>query len=428
MLRWIVGLFSVICLAVLVYFLWPRPKPQDDCSFMTRSRTAGVDFQATVKKVDLVKGTLNLSTSDVRDLDQILKDYAVKYETTCRDFKASAMSSDEYNCRRRNMDAALDKVRLLSVTLDKAISAADKDVALKAFESLKDLAQADYKSGCGASIAVNPLHIIFGAGMPERTIRITNNGNRSTNYFVGELPEWFLPSPESGTVSPGETVTVAIVRTLLPVKNKVTGFSVRDNWNNQVEIDATVSEDSGNVYQTVAEALKLPENQNASLPQVLSQLEERDPSIKENPGRYIIASNVLATAGNLREATLAAQRAVAADPTLDTNPSAQVNLGVINTKAGAHEKADENFAAATKYSKNRPDFQATVRVIGTAAAIKKSGQTASGSTASVPAGTMTKTDAAANPGTVRFAEREFGLKQGALKRAAADKPQPQTQP
>lgn len=35
---------------------------------------------------------------------------------------ADATADDEYNCRRRNMDAALVKVRRLSVTRDKAIS------------------------------------------------------------------------------------------------------------------------------------------------------------------------------------------------------------------------------------------------------------------------------------------------------------------
>jgi hypothetical protein len=420
MLRWIIGVFLVLCVGVFIYFIWPQPKPSDDCSFMTRTRTAGIDFQATVKKMDLVKGSLNLSTSDVRELDQILKDYAVKYETTCRDFKAQSMSSDEYSCRRQNMDKALDNVRLLSVTLDKATSAADKDVALKALESLKGFAQADYKTGCGASITVNPQQLQFGVGMPERSIRITNGGNRAANFSVGDLPEWFLPSPSSGAIPPGQTVAVAIVRTLLPVQKKVIGFAIRDNWNNEIQVEASVSEENETVYEHVAEDLNRTGKTEATVSDVLELLDRQDPTFKDSSARMVVASNVLAASGNLKEASVAAQQAFHDDRTLQTNPNAQINLAVINTKLGAHAKADENFAAAQKYAGERKDFQSTLRVVGTAAAVKQSVDT--GEPVKTPitdqTGPLTKIDTQQNASTVHFVEKQFGLKKGAVSNAA----------
>lgn len=102
-----------------------------------------MDLDAQVKDLDAVKGRLGISDSMVRDYDNLMKDYALKYDSACQDFNAGRMSQGEYTCLRKNMNTVLDSIRefVQAVEAAKSLSdaAAQKSVTLKAFDTMQKI-------------------------------------------------------------------------------------------------------------------------------------------------------------------------------------------------------------------------------------------------------------------------------------------------
>jgi hypothetical protein len=91
----LLGFLLVVCVSVGAYYLVFRHN--DRCEFLGWNRQFGVDADSTVAKLDGLKTKLNISASQVRELDDLLKDYGAKFETSCRDLKAGTINNDEYN-------------------------------------------------------------------------------------------------------------------------------------------------------------------------------------------------------------------------------------------------------------------------------------------------------------------------------------------
>jgi hypothetical protein len=96
-------------------------------------------------------------------------------------------------------------------------------------------------------MSVSPPIIDFGPVTPERSIRITNDGNRDFKYSVNHLLDSFVPEPPSGTVLTGESVTVSIIRTTKPPQRSV--FSVDDNFNDSSSVEITIRDEYSNSPQ-----------------------------------------------------------------------------------------------------------------------------------------------------------------------------------
>jgi hypothetical protein len=175
---------TVVCIAIyLVVTLVPPGSGKDDCSLLAKQQSATVDIQATVNDLDSVKAKIGVTAGQVREFDNSLKDYALKYETACRDNKRHTISDAEYNCRRDNMDRALSTTRSLGLALEATKSVSDptiqKDVVLKDLDTIKELTANDFSRGCGSALSVSPADLSFQDHYPERTIEVTNSGNRN---------------------------------------------------------------------------------------------------------------------------------------------------------------------------------------------------------------------------------------------------------
>ena len=167
-MNWKVALVAVLMLAslsVIGWWWWNHIHPPGpDCLMLAHEKTSGIDFSFTVDKVKSLQATLGLTDKDVRDFDDLLRDYGAKYETSCRDYSTlHAITSAEYNCRRDNMDKTLDSIRALREVLGKTSRDATNTIAKKYIESILESAHNSFRSGCGASLRIspNPVHRRF---------------------------------------------------------------------------------------------------------------------------------------------------------------------------------------------------------------------------------------------------------------------------
>jgi hypothetical protein len=315
----ILGFLIVVCVSVGAYLLVFRP---DRCEFLGWNRQFGVDADSTIAKLDGLKTKLNISASQVRELDNLLKDYGAKYETSCRDLKAGTISKDEYNCRRDNMDKALDNVRALSVSVDKLGSLTDDaqaQIALQAIASFKDLASSGYAKGCGTMLGVDPKALTFESQVPERSIQVTNRGNRDLQFSVEDLSEAFVPRPSTGTVPHGSMTTVSIIRTILPAADG--SFAIKDNSGSAVEVKIEVKQDNQQLYDGLAkDAQQMSGSSIPTLQDALAVVSRNSPDLKDEAGRYLIATGILKQAGNGTAAKAAFDKVTSSDASLALHP------------------------------------------------------------------------------------------------------------
>jgi hypothetical protein len=222
MTRWIVGVFLAICLLVAGYFIF---RPKDDCDYAGHARKAGVDFGATIEHVTAVKGNLGLSDADITVLDQFRLDYAEKYRNICLDWKRKTIGNDEYNCRRANMDKVLDQFRLLGTISD----AKDKGQADQALNAVRQFASAGASANCSPSarLVVNPSELSMPNDGYSVWTQVTNLGTKEAHYSFYRLPLSFLPTPASGLIGSGQTVSVVFVRTRYPMSDKEISFLIK---------------------------------------------------------------------------------------------------------------------------------------------------------------------------------------------------------
>jgi hypothetical protein len=210
----------VLALGVAAYFLWIKG---DDCSFSSKRRSLGIDLEGGLTDVKAIKGKVGISDDQVRDYDDLGKDLAEKYDMLCQDHSHKRVNDAEYLCRRKNMDEILNSLRSFLVKTKAAAGLADpssqKEVVLQALSDLEELEKKGYGAGCTSSMNVSPKTLSFLDHNFEHTVQISNSGNNAFTYSVVDLPRGFLPQPSSGSVTVGQTVTVAIARTAEPIPN-----------------------------------------------------------------------------------------------------------------------------------------------------------------------------------------------------------------
>jgi hypothetical protein len=185
----------LVALGLTVYF-YPR---QPDCAFLGWKNTLGIELETQVHDVDAVKGKLGITDEQVHEYDTLLKDYALKYDTACQDFRGKRISQAEYTCRRQNMDRTLNELRQFLEAIEAAKTIADPDTqkqaVLKIFDDLRASSKAQYRNGCASAVDINPKQLTFTGLVPERSIQITNRGNNDVTFSVDGLPEAFGPKP-----------------------------------------------------------------------------------------------------------------------------------------------------------------------------------------------------------------------------------------
>lgn len=329
-----------------------------DCRFMGFKRTIGIDIEVFAEKLGKASGKLGISSSEVREMDELLRDYAAKYEASCRDFVMGVISDAEYNCRRDNMDKALDQIRVINTILTQLPKVKDPSsqaqIVQEALNLYLELACADYRKDCGPGMEVEPRKIIFANKWPERFFEIINPGNREFTYAIVNLLEAFKPTPRSGKISAGESATVGITRQNFYVEpGKAVPFLVKNNYNEEVRAEIYVSSENAQLFDRWgAEVSNLAKARNLlpNLEDSLAVIDKGIPKLTNESTRYMLAGNILLNVENFKEAELAFQQAVKMDSTILNDPSSQLVFGVLEYKQNHPEVALDHFEEAAALS------------------------------------------------------------------------------
>ena len=422
---WLVLIVIVLLVGVgLLVFLWPRP----DCAFTGWKRTIGVELDVESKDVNAVKGKLGITDEQARDYDQLLKDYALKYDTACRDFNAKRISQAEYTCRRRNMDQTLDEIRRFAQAVQEAKTITDvsaqKEEVQKSLADFRAAAKAEYRMNCVSALDVNPKNITFtGARMIERSIQITNRGNNPLTYSVTGLPEAFDPKPPGGILpTGGPSVSVSLLRLPLPLSSPAgqpIRFHVRTNLNDDEEVVVVVDEENANLYRRLGEEVKRRSQSKHNLPDLGDALEVVSEAFSTESSKHnlaltnYVAADVLLEAGNPAAARQAMDIAIANDPSLAQRPSTLLVKGIIAAQQGNSDQALDFFANAKNVAPAAETGSKSASDLFSAAVLLSQGKKES---AVKHLSHQEVFDAVEkNPGLLDFAGHKLGTKTGSIK-------------
>lgn len=345
-------LLSTVAIAVSVLLVWVF-RPQRDCAFSGWKQTVGVELNAQVNDLKQVQTKVGLTDSQVREFDSLLRDYAIKYDAACQDVRASRMSNDAYTCLRKNMDAVLDQIRSFITAMEQAKVVADvatqKKVILDSFAALRGASAAQYRGGCTSALDVNPKRISFAGTTPERSVQITNRGNTDLTFSVDGLPEAFDPKPISGKLLRGTTVSVAILRTILPLTGtEPLKFHVRSNLQDDELVEISLDWRSATLWKDLAELAANLQNASGRTDAALKVIDAAvsDPSSLSQADRFRLASCVLATMGENVAAANTLRAAVKADPSIEQRPSTSILSGIIGLQQSRYQDAAALFVRA----------------------------------------------------------------------------------
>jgi hypothetical protein len=411
----IVVVFLVVVAVALVLHFWPQPK--DDCTFSAWKRTTGVDVDISVADVERIKAKVGLSDEQVRDFDDLMKDFALKYDAACRDYKNGPMPQAEYSCRRKNMDETLDRLRTFAVKV-KAVGTLDDESAkregvMKAFEDLEAASRKGAGTGCTSAMNADPKKLQFSKNTPERSLRVSNSGNNPINFSLTDLPMGFISVPSTDEIGVGKTSTVAIFRTLDPVAASPITIRLTNNYGQDIPIEIELDQKNASPYDELAQQLMA--TTPGSAPTVEDALAIVDKSISADlrtasprdldAMRYVIAAGVLSRAGRTTEANTALTTATSKNPALAQEPSVLTLRGIVATRAGKTDDAVKDFDAANKLTgpRYRKEQRAYTDLLTAAAVSQEDPDRAS----KLLGGQDVQEQVKANPALVPFVSKEL---------------------
>lgn len=361
------GGLALVILGVGLY-LYQSSRPSDtDCAFTGWQRTLGVELNAQLQDIDVVKTKLGISDSQVREFDNLRKDFALKYDAACQDARAQPprMSQDEYTCVRRNMDRALDDIRRFAEAAAAAKTLTDagaqKDVVLAALNNLRAADNAGYRANCASAMAVDPKNMAFHGVIPERSVEVTNRGNNDFTFAIEDYPSGFEPKPTAGRLAKGQSMRVSIFRTLLPVTSaRPLSFHVRSNFNDDVTIQIDIDQQNADVWNALGD--KLPAASPAG-PTVNDALQVINAALPEsarisNADKHILAANALFARKADAQAEMALRVAAKANgPAVETQPSVLMLRGLIASRGKTLDAGEKYFHEIDRRRPNNAAYQ-----------------------------------------------------------------------
>ena len=407
---WVALAVAAVAIGGAVYY-WIN-RSQSDCSFSAFSRTVGLDINAQITGLQSVKTKVGLTDAQVRDYDQLLKDYALKYDTACRDVTANRLSADEYACMRANMERVLDDIRKFGQAAEAAKAIADpsaqKAIILDSLDRLHAADSSNYRAGCISSFSINPKRLQFTGQTPERSFAITNSGNRDLTYSVDDYPDGFDPKPSGGKIEPGATASVAMLRTIVPIPpHRPLVFRVRTNFLDVQPIEINIDETNAKLWKVMSAPVAQLTAARGTAPTIDDALkvvrESIDPaSTVSESDRLVLAATVLFDMHADAEAAKALDRAAALPSVGASRPSSLILRGLIAARSGSAQEAAHFFEQAKSVAPDDKQVQAVTNILA-ATTLIKDGETAK---ADQKVDARTAQVVAANPALATFAARE----------------------
>ncbi len=345
------ALAALVVGAVALAFFWPRSR-QLDCAFSGWKTTFGIELDAQVKDLDVVKTKLGLSDSQVREFDNLRNDFALKYDAACQDVRAvpPLMTQEEYTCLRKNMDRALDDIRKFVQAAEAAKTVADasaqKDIVLAALSHLRAADSAGYRANCASALAVDPKNMAFHGTIPERSVEITNRGNNDFTFAIEDYPSGFEPKPTSGHVKRGESRRVSLFRTLLPVPPaRPLTFHVRTNLNDDVIIEIAMDLANADVWSALGKQT-MQRSASPTIADALAVVSSAlpDPKAIGEADKYVLAATALFDQKRDTEARQALDMASRGDVGVDGQPSVLLLKGFLASRGKTLDAGSKYFA------------------------------------------------------------------------------------
>lgn len=347
---------ALVAIAAIVLIVWLKRDPTPDCAFTGWQRSVGVDLEAQVKRLDVLKAKLAISDRLVRDFDAFLKDYAVKYDAACQDRQAGRISAEEYLCLRRNFDQVLDQLRAFTQSLEAIKSLTDpamqRDNVVNAIDALRAASASRFRQGCASAMDVNPKTLEFAGMTPVLVVRLSNRGNNDLIYTVDGLPSSFLSDPTSGRLSRGATTPVVITRTIQPVPAiRPIRFYIRTNFEDAIEIQITVDAAAGLWKKLGEQTLKLASTRGGSPAvddalQVVASATEPTTTAISQPTKYLLASTILYELRADAAAESALKVVTASGSDVGKHPSTMLMSGLLASRHRNPKVALTYFAGA----------------------------------------------------------------------------------
>jgi tetratricopeptide (TPR) repeat protein len=389
---------------------------------------------AQVESLDKIKGTLGLSDAQVRQYDALLRDYALKYDAACRDATAEPprMNEDEYSCVRGNMDRVLDDLRLFNQAVEAVKSVGDASAHAELIRGLladvQRAASSGYRAGCRSAMDVNPRSLHFAGRTPERSIQITNRGNRDIVYSVDGWPDGFDPRPISGSLARGATASVSLIRTVLPVPpDRPLIFHVRNNFDDQVEIELRLDDENVALWRvlgreveersrasgsevSVGGAVAVVDRALAGEGEATATLHSRLPE----SDRFLLAASVLFEMRRDDLADQALDRVARSGPTRE--PTQLILRGLLASRRGQTARALEHFEAAKRRAPRDKRTRRVLDLFSTAIRVDGGDQAASAELR----GAEVSGAVAENPSLAEFTARELCVKRSGSCRRQLD--------
>ncbi len=359
----LIGLGLVLLAAGAIFAYWVSQEPPD-CAFSGWERSIGVSLSASVADLEAVKGGIGIEDRQVRDYDQLLQDYAIRYDTACRDVEGERISGAHYACIRENMDRAMEEIRRFTNAVEAAKSLQDastqKQVVLRALEELRRASEAGYARGCAVSLDVSPNPVSFVGRHPERSVVVANSGNVDAHYTVASCPDGFSPIPRSGSIEPGASDVLVLQRTLFQVPSyRPLTLVLRSNTGEQAEVEIDVEEADLNLWRSNAAGLTRNSGLPPSRPGVGSGTGSSGPTLEAalelvgelapdapESRQLVYAAATLLESGQLEESSRALARATELDPGIGDQPATLIVEGVVSARLAEPQRALEFFSRA----------------------------------------------------------------------------------
>jgi hypothetical protein len=329
---------AAVLIATAIWYLRPEP----GCAFSGWKRSVGVELDAQVAGLQEVKTKVGLSDATVREFDTLMKDYALKYDAACQDASATPprISAEEYRCLRRNMDAALNEIRQMTVAIDAARTVTDasaqQQLIVDALEALRSGMRTAYREGCPTAVDVNPKTLEFRARQTERILRIANRSERQVNYTISDYPKGFMPAPDGGKVDSAASVSVGIIRTADPLpETRPLTFRVNIGRADERQVVIEVDEQNAEVWPALGRDLHAQMGARrtpATLEDALGVLKTNNPELRDGAGLLFQAATLLTEVKSDAAAQDALQTAVARDQSFLTLPPVRALSGVLASR------------------------------------------------------------------------------------------------
>jgi hypothetical protein len=253
----------------------------------------------------------------IREYESIQQDFALQYETICRDYQMGAIAGDEYNCRRAQAERALNAQRQLVTILDgQAAPATVGDSARHYVPQIIAYMQQTLAVECrpiSLDVVPDTVHLTIPQGGIGNLI-VTNMGPGRMHWSTKGFPtnRLYMNKMAGESLGPDAFSTADIVATAQTIAGQY-DFWVRNNKRDSayiVIVVRSVGDTGGESLRQISRLLALPDSAALATASRIVDTAE----LASEPARLVAASALLSRVGRFGAAELALDSLVKRDP------------------------------------------------------------------------------------------------------------------